>query len=66
MTNRFSIVIELTSLSDMFVKIQSEKESTMTRNTRSKKTIQEKKNKDPNDGVFTDTSGHVYDTLYLD
>ena len=50
----------------MVAKIQSEIMSTTSRNTRSKTTLEEKKNKDPNVDVFTDTSGRVSDTLYLD
>ena len=50
----------------MVAKIQSEIMSTTSRNTRLKTTLEEKKNKYPNAGVFIDTSGHVFDTLYLD
>ena len=50
----------------MVAKIQSEKVSATTRNTRSKMTLQEQKIKDPNAGVFTDTSGYVFDFSYMD
>ena len=50
----------------MVSKIQSEIISTTSRNTRSKTSPEEKKNKDPNTNVFTDTSGSLFDTLYLD
>ena len=40
--------------------------TSMSRNTRSKIALQEQKNKDPNAGVFIDTSGHVSKTLHMD
>ena len=40
--------------------------STTSRNTKSKIALEEQKKKDPNVGLFTDTSGCVSDTLYLD
>ena len=51
---------------NMVSKIQSKMVFTTSRNTRSKTTLEEQKNKDPNAGVFTYTSGCVSDTLYLD
>ena len=50
----------------MVAKIQSNKASATTRNTRSKTTLQEQKNKDPNAGVFTDTSGYVSESLNIE
>ena len=50
----------------MVVKIQSEKVSSMTRNNICKTDVQEQKIKDPNANVFTDTSGYVSDTSYVD
>ena len=62
----FSGKFELMSFLDMVAKIQSEKASATTRNTRSKMALQEQKNKDPNDDVLTDTSGYVSDNSYLE
>ena len=62
----FSGKFKLSSFFDMVAKIQSEKVSAMTKNTRSKTTLQEKKIKDPNAGVFTHTSGYVFDSSYVD
>ena len=50
----------------MVAKIQSEKVFATNRNTRSKSALQEKKNKDPNASVFTDTSGYVSESLIID
>ena len=50
----------------MVAKIQSEKVSATTRNNKSKTTLEEKKVKDPNVSVFTDTSGYVSDSSYVD
>ena len=50
----------------MVAKIQSEKASATTKNTRSKTALQEQKNKDPNTGVFTDTSGYVSESLIIE
>ena len=57
---------KLSSFLDMVAKIQSEKVSAMTKNTRSKTALQEQKIKDPNDGVFTDMSGYVSESSYVD
>ena len=38
----------------------------MSRTTRSKTALNEDKNKDPNAGIFTDTSRQVSETYYLD
>ena len=54
------------SFLEMVAKIQSEKVSATRRNTRSKSAFQEKKNKDPKAGVFTDTSGYVYESLIIE
>ena len=62
----FSGKFELRSFLDMVAKIQSEKASTTTRNTGCKTTLQEQKNKDPNAGVFTDTSGYVSVSSYIE
>ena len=48
----------------MVAKIKSEKVSSTTKNSRSKTSLEEPKIKDPNVGVFTDTSGYVFDTSY--
>ena len=50
----------------MVSKFQSEMVSTTSRSTGSKITLHEQKRKDPNAGVFIDTSGHVSETLHLD
>ena len=50
----------------MVAKIQSDKAPSTTKNTISKTTIQEQKNKDPNAGVFTNTSGYVSETSYIE
>ena len=50
----------------MVAKIQLEKVSAMTRNTRSKTTLQEQQIKDPNAVVFTNMSGYVSDSSYVD
>ena len=50
----------------MVAKIQSEKVSTTSRNTRSKSALQDLKNKDPNASVFTDTSGYVSESLIIE
>ena len=50
----------------MVAKIQSEKVSATSRNTRSKSALQEQKNKDPNAGIFTDTSGYVSKSLIIE
>ena len=57
---------KLSSFLDMVSKIQLEKVSAMTRNSISKMALQEKKIKDPNAGVFTDMSGYVSDSSYVD
>ena len=49
-----------------FLSKVTSKSATMSRNTRSKTALQEKNNKDPNVGVFTNTNGHVSQTLHLD
>ena len=49
----------------MVAKIQSEKVYVTTRNTRSKTALIEQKIKDPNAGVFSDTSGYAFETLNL-
>ena len=54
------------SFLEMVAKIQSKKLSTTTRDTRSKTTLQEQKIKDPNAGVFIDTSGYVSESSYVD
>ena len=61
-------VVNLNSQSflEMVAKIQSEKVSSTTRDTRSKMTLQEQKIKDPSAGVFSDTSGYVSDCSYVD
>ena len=38
----------------------------MTKNNRPKTTLQEQKIKDPNAGVFTNTSGYVSESSYVD
>ena len=50
----------------MVVKIQSEKVSATTRDTRSKTILQEQKIKDPNADFFSDMSGNVSDCSYVD
>ena len=50
----------------MVVKIQWEKVSAMTRISKPKTALQEQKIKDPNAGVFIDTSGYVSDSSYVD
>ena len=50
----------------MVAKSQSKKVSATTRNTRSKMALQEQKNKYLNDGVFTDTSGYVSESSYIE
>ena len=40
--------------------------SSMSRNTRSKTTLNEQKNKDPNSGIFSNTNGRVSETYHLD
>ena len=50
----------------MVAKIQSKKVSATSRNTRYKSALQEYKNKDPNAGVFTDTSGYVSESLIIE
>ena len=62
----FSVNLNSFHCLDIVSKLESDMVSTTSRNTRLKTTLQEKKNKDPNIGVFTDTSGHVSDTLHLD
>ena len=62
----FSGKFELRSFLDMVAKIQSEKAFATTRNTISKMALQEQKNKDPNAVVFTDTSGYVSETSYIE
>ena len=57
---------KLSSFLDMVAKIQSEKVSATTKNTGSKTTLQEHKIKDLNVGVFTNTSGYVSDSSYVD
>ena len=42
------------------------KSTNMSKNTRSKTTLNEEKRKDPNVGIFTNTSGRVYETLHLE
>ena len=61
-------IVNLNSQSflEMVVKIQSEKVFSMARDSRSKTALREKKIKDPNSVVFTDTRGHVSDSSYLD
>ena len=53
----------------MVAKFASEftsKSTNMSKNTRSKTTLNEEKRKDPNVGIFTNTSGRVYETLHLE
>ena len=42
------------------------KYANMSRNTRSKIALNEQKSKDPNVGIFSDTSGRVSETLHMD
>ena len=62
----FSGKFKLSLFLDIVAKIQSEKVSATTRNTRSKMALQAQKIKDHNAGVFTDTSGYVSDSSYVD
>ena len=50
----------------MVVKIQSEKVSATTRNSRPKTNLQEQKIKDPNAFVFIDMSGYGSESSYVD
>ena len=50
----------------MVAKIQSEEVSSTSRNTRSKSSLRELKNKDRNASVFTDTSGYVSERLIIE
>ena len=49
-----------------FVSEFTSKSTNMSKNTRSKTTLNEEKRKDPNVGIFADTSGRVSKTLHLD